>query len=85
MDAMAVDCASTLQGMPTPTGDELMRIEDAATLLGVTPKAVRAYVHRGFLEGHQVYDSNTKRWKTAVTRTSVAAMKDGKLFPRSSE
>lgn len=81
---MAVALSRNLPEVTPPTADELMRVDEAAKALGVTPKAVRAYVRRGFLDGHQVFDPTTKRYKTAVTKASVAAMKDGKLFLRSS-
>lgn len=77
---MAVEPIRYLVEVSRPTADELMRLDDAAADLHVTPKAVRAYIRRGWLVGHRVYDPETKRYKTAVTKASVAAMKAGGLI-----
>jgi hypothetical protein len=82
MATMAVAHAGNLCEMSPSTKDELLTVDQAAKVLSVTPKSVRAYVRRGWLEATQVYDPATRRYKIAVTRASVSRMKDGQLFPR---
>ncbi len=82
MATMAVDLAGTLGGVSPSTDAELLTVAQAAEVLSVTPKSVRAYVRRGWLDATQVYDPATHRYKIAVTRASVSRMKDGTLFPR---